>query len=198
MLSPGEEVAILDAALQDSNAYIWLFIKIALATSLRHSEVLRTRFDNFDPDRRRLGVQVKGGKWREQPLTRSIVAILEREREMAEDPKGWIFPNPRTSTGHADRMVKAFRRCVIRAELDPSILTPHTLRHTAITRLVAAGADVKTVQEFSGHESLEMVMRYTHSQTWAIDRALERMDEGTLPIRFTPTPTRARMGANRI
>jgi len=39
---------------------------------------------------------------------------------------------------------------------------------------------VKTVQEFSGHESLEMVMRYTHSQTWAIDRALERMDEGTV------------------
>lgn len=55
-----------------------------------------------------------------------------------------------------------------------------TLRHTAITRLVAAGADVKTVQEFSGHESIEMVMRYTHSQDRAIDQALDRMDEGTV------------------
>ena len=35
--------------------------------------------------RRPLGVKVKGGRWREQPLPREIVAILERERSMADD-----------------------------------------------------------------------------------------------------------------
>ena len=189
VLSPPEETALLEAALQDSNSFVWLFVKIGLATSLRHSEILGARFDTFDPHRRRLRVRVKGGNWRDQPLTRSIVAILGREREMAADPDGWIFPNPRAATGHYDRMVKAFRRSVVRAGLDPAVVIPHALRHTAITRLVAAGADVKTVQEFSGHESIEMVMRYTHSQDRAIDRALDRMDEETLvehPARRKP------------
>ncbi len=180
VLSPTEETALLEAALQDSSSYVWLFVKLALATSLRHSEMLGARFEHFDSHRRRLRVRVKGGKWRDQPLTRGITIILDRERKMAADPEGWIFPNPGSATGHTDRMVKAFRRCVVRANLDPPVVTPHILRHTAITRLVAAGADVKTVQEFSGHESIEMVMRYTHRQDRAIDRALDRMEDETV------------------
>jgi integrase len=38
-------------------------------------------------------------------------------------------------------------------------ITPHTLRHSAITYLSESGADVPTIKEFSGHRSLEMVMR---------------------------------------
>ena len=180
VLSPEEEVRLIEASLGDSNPYIWLFIKMALATSLRHSEILGASFLGFDPQRRRLRVLVKGGKWRDQPLPRSITEILIREREMTADPDGWIFPNPRTKTGHYDRMVKSFRRCVVKADLDPKIVTPHTFRHTAITRLVAAGADVKTVQEFSGHESIEMVMRYTHSQDRAVDLALDKLEQRTV------------------
>ncbi len=72
VLSVAEEGALLDAALADSNPYVWLFIKIGLATSLRHSEILSARFDRLDPQRKRLRVQVKGGKWREQPLSEEI------------------------------------------------------------------------------------------------------------------------------
>ena len=64
VLSPAEDAALLDAALQDSNPYVWLFIKMGLATSLRHSEMLAARFERFDSYRRRLRVRVKGGKWR--------------------------------------------------------------------------------------------------------------------------------------
>jgi integrase len=180
VLSETDEATLLSAALSDSNSFVWLFIKIALATSLRHSEVLSARFEHFDPVKRRLGVRVKGGLWRKQPLTRNITQILQRERSMASDPEGWIFPNPTTSTGHYDRMVKSFRRCVVQTGLDPIALTPHALRHTANTRLVAAGTDIKTVMEFSGHQSLEMVMRYTHAQDRTIDAALDRMDSRTI------------------
>ena len=39
-----------------------------LATGLRHSEMLGAQFKHFDPARRRLRVQVKGGHWRDQPV----------------------------------------------------------------------------------------------------------------------------------
>jgi integrase len=125
-------------------------------------------------------VKVKGSKWRKQPLTRGITEILVREREMVTNPDGWVFPNPSTKTGHMDRIVKAFRRTVVRAGMNPSLVTPHIMRHTAITRLAQSGADIKTIQEFSGHESLEMVMRYTHAQDRVVDEALDRMEGGTV------------------
>jgi integrase len=180
VISAEEENRLLRAALEDSNNYVWLFIKIGLATALRHSEILGARFDNFDAANRRLRVKVKGSKWRKQPLTRGITEILVREREMVTNPDGWVFPNPSTKTGHMDRIVKAFRRTVVRAGMNPSLVTPHIMRHTAITRLAQSGADIKTIQEFSGHESLEMVMRYTHAQDRVVDEALDRMEGGTV------------------
>jgi len=191
VISEDEEQLLLEAALRDSSSYIWLFIKLGLATSLRHSEILRARFDNFDPERRRLRVQVKGGRWRRQPLTRSITEILVKEREMAKDPKGWIFPSLRADSGHIESMDEAFGRCVKAAGMNPAMVVPHIMRHTAITRLAATGADIKTIQEFSGHESLTMVLRYAHAQDRAIDSALERLEMGTV----TEHP-RVRFGRN--
>jgi integrase len=54
------------------------------------------------------------------------------------------------------------------------------MRHTAITRLAETGAGITTIQEFSGHESLEMVLRYTHAQDRAVDSALDRLEGRTI------------------
>jgi integrase len=180
VISEVEEQLLLDAALRDSSPYIWLFVKLGLGTSLRHSEILRARFDNFDPERRRLRVQVKGGRWRRQPLTRGITEILVKESEMAKDPRGWIFPSLRAESGHVESMNVAFARCAKAAGMNPVVVVPHIMRHTAITRLAATGADIKTIQEFSGHESLTMVLRYAHAQDRAIDSALDRLEQGTV------------------
>src|SRR5262245_21549033 len=88
VISQEDEARLLDAALKDSQPYIWLFIKVGLATGLRHTEILSARFENFDRMRRRLKVWVKGGKWRQQPLTSSCCTLLENEREMAVDRRG--------------------------------------------------------------------------------------------------------------
>jgi integrase len=180
VISDEEEQKLLDAAMADSNVYAWLFIKFGLATGLRHAELLTARFENFDPARRRLRVRVKGGQRRNQPLTRGITEILAREREMAEDPDGWIFPTKTSASGHVESMKQPFARCVGRAGMDASVVTPHTMRHTAITRLAEIGADIKTIQEFSGHESLAMVLRYAHAQDRAVDRALDALEGRTV------------------
>ena len=80
-----------------------------------------------------------------------MTEILEREREMAEGPDGWLFPSPNSASGHIEDMKTAFGRCVIRAGIDPKAVIPHTMRHTAISNLAATGADIPTIQTFSGH-----------------------------------------------
>ncbi|MDP6602623.1 MAG: site-specific integrase, partial [Rhodospirillales bacterium] len=164
------------AALNDSNPYSWLFVKIGLSTSLRHREILSARFDGFDQGRRRLRVRVKGGRHREQPLSSVLTRILEREREMAEDSHGWIFPNPKSVSGHVEDMKTAFRRCVVRAGLNPKEVIPHTMRHTAITNMATTGADIPTIQDFSGHLSLKMVMRYAHARHQRVNQAVDEME----------------------
>ncbi|MEM9751013.1 MAG: tyrosine-type recombinase/integrase, partial [Pseudomonadota bacterium] len=87
-----------------------------------------------------------------------------------------------SGTGHRDRMDKPFRRAVIRAGLNPAEITPHVLRHTAITKLVKEGVDLPTIQRISVHKTLAMVMRYTHVHGQHIDAAIERLGR-TVPER---------------
>jgi orotidine-5'-phosphate decarboxylase len=57
----------------------------------------------------------------------------------------------------------------------------------AITRLASTGADIKTIQSFSGHESLQMIMRYAHPVDHAIDNALKKLDSNASPINSRET-----------
>lgn len=123
---------------------------------------------------------MKGDKWQGQPLTKGITETITNERKMAQDPDGWLFPSPRTKSGHIEQLSEAFSRCVKTAGMEPAVVVPHTMRHTAISRLAVSGADIKTLQEFSGHESMVMVLRYAHAQDRAVNQALDRMEGGTI------------------
>jgi site-specific recombinase XerD len=81
-------------------------------------------------------------------------------------------------------MAKQFKRAVERAGLSPQRVTPHVMRHTAITRLVQAGVDLPTIQRISGHKTLLMVMRYVHIYGTHIDNAISALDSA--PIAITP------------
>jgi len=77
-------------------------------------------------------------------------------------------------------MEQPFRNAVTRAGLDPRIVTPHVLRHTAITKLVQAGVDLPTIQQISGHKTLAMVLRYTHVHGTHVDKAIAALGR-TIP-----------------
>jgi integrase len=188
VLTHDEEHLLLEAALQDGNPYSWLFVKIGLSTGLRHSEILSARFDGLDGRRRRLRVRVKGDRVREQPLSSELVEILKRERNMAEDSDGWIFPSPKSASGHIEDMKTTFKRCLIRAGLSPKEIVPHTMRHTAITNLAETGADIPTIQEFSGHLSLKMVMRYTHARDRRVNHAVGEMERAKTKVERIAPP----------
>ncbi len=180
-LSDQQADDLLRAAVQGEDPDCWLFVAFGLNAAMRHGEILRTRFEHVDFDRLRLYIpQAKAGH-REQPITRELADILRKEREMRDGPMGWIFPSARPSlspSGHRTRMDRPFRRAVIRAGLDPRQVTPHVMRHTAITNLVQAGADLPTIQRISGHKTLAMILRYSHVHGPHIDQAIKAIGRG--------------------
>ncbi len=172
--------ALLHGGIADEDPDCWLFILFGLNTAMRHDEILRARYDQIDFDKLRLYIPDAKAGQREQPITPQLSSILRKEREMRDDDDrdGWVFPTPRpnaSGTGHRHRMNKPFRRAVIWAELDPKLITPHVMRHTAITNLVKAGIDLPTIQRISGHKTLAMVLRYTHVHGSHIDQAIRNI-----------------------
>jgi integrase len=143
---------------------------------MRHAEIVAIRKDEIDVSRRVIWIpQAKAGS-REQPITRELAEYLANRMQMLPPGSEWLFPSVGSATGHVHTIRKAFRRSVARAGMDPDRVTPHTLRHTAVTHLVQAGVDLPTVQRISGHKTLAMVARYAHQSGAHIEAAMERLE----------------------
>ena len=105
-----------------------------------------------------------------------LATILERVMQQRGEREGFLFKGgPGSATGYRHTFRKAFQRAVERAGMDPASVTPHVLRHTAITKLVKAGVDLPTIQRVSGHKTLAMVLRYSHVDGAHIDSAISHL-----------------------
>jgi len=178
-LSEQQCEALMTAALASGHPDLWLFVAFGLNTAMRHDEIINARWEHLDLANRRLFIpKAKAGK-REQPITAELAAILERERACRDDREGWVFPSPHmgTTTGRRGNLRRPFAKAVVRAGLDPAV-TPHVMRHTAITKLVQAGVDVPTIQRISGHKTIAMVLRYVHVHGQHIDEGIAALGRG--------------------
>ncbi len=178
-LSDDQCAALLDGAKADQDLDLWLFVSICLQTSMRHGEARRLWWEHYDAHRRRFYIpEAKAGE-RDQPVPKRLAEALTEVMTVRGVSKGYVFVGgPGSKTGYRHTFRKAFRRAVERAGLDPSKVTPHTMRHTAITKLVKAGVDLPTVQKVSGHKTLSMVLRYSHVDGAHIDNAIEHIGMG--------------------
>ncbi len=135
---------------------------------------------DVDLEARIIRVHGKGNKERVLPIGEKAVAAIRmyrdrlyRETGIAPQAGGALFLNHRkgrlTPRSIARILDKLVRQCGL---LVP--VSPHTLRHTFATHLLDAGADLRTVQELLGHESLSTTQKYTHV---SIDRLMETYDK---------------------
>lgn len=180
ILSIDNQKALMKAAIGDQDPVTWLFVAFGLNTAMRHSEILRVRWDQIDFKHRRINIpEAKAGQ-RQQPITKGLAELLEKERCQRDDQKGYIFAPTRNDgkSKHRRAMSKQFARTVTRAELDPAKVTPHIMRHTAITQLVQSGVDLPTIKSISGHKTLSVLLRYVHLVSDHIDQAVAHLDTG--------------------
>lgn len=180
VLSESDKRALMRGAIGDQDPLTWLFVAIAMGTGMRHSEILRVRWDEIDFAQRRIYIgKAKAGQ-REQPIPAGLADRLRAEWGQLGEPVGYLFPTTRADakSPHRQNMATQFRRAVERAKMDPAKVTPHILRHTAITGLVKAGVDLPTIQKISGHKTLAMVLRYTQLSDSHVDDSVAVLDDG--------------------
>lgn len=186
VLDDDEAARLAKAAILDPDPRLWLFIAVGLNSAMRHSEILRIRYDHVDVASRRIFIPTAKAGEREQPITPSLVEMLKRQRKLDGEGADWLFPTfrPHAKEAYRRSVATPFRRTVERAGLSTGRVTPHVMRHTAITRLVKAGIDLPTIARISGHKTLLMVMRYVHLHGRHIDEALSALD-ASLPKSIT-------------
>lgn len=142
------------------------------STGMRVSELVALNLDDVDFLGEVLHVRGKGKKERICPIgSRALQAIQQyleyRSRRIesnADFDAKVLFANKhgkRLSTRSVRRKMDKY---LIEAGLDPAI-SPHTLRHSFATHMLNNGADLRSVQELLGHQSLSTTQIYTHITT---------------------------------
>ena len=83
------------------------------------------------------------------------------------------------------KILTGFKAAVRDAGLSNDVVI-HTLRRTAISRMMDANIDPRTIMEISGHSSLAMLERYTHPREQRKIEALEAINRSRAQPRLEP------------
>jgi len=155
-----------NAGLRDRTILETLF-----STGLRVSELVGLNRDQIDLERKEFGVKGKGSKIRVVFLSDTAAQWIERYLRARKDNFKPLFIRysgavDTQKNGEKMRLTARSIQNVVskyaRKSGLPIEATPHTLRHSFATDLLISGADIRSVQEMLGHESIRTTQVYTH------------------------------------
>ncbi len=160
-------------------------LETLFSTGIRVSELVDLNFEDLDEAGEALLIRGKGKKERLVPLgahaLRALQHYVGKVRADRRFAAAWgedtgervLFVNKHGGRISARSVRRKLDKYLRQVGLDPSI-SPHTLRHSFATHLLENGADLRSVQELLGHQSLSTTQVYTHLTT---DRLREAYDE---------------------
>jgi integrase/recombinase XerD len=140
------------------------------ASGLRASEVTTLDVADLDLEAGVLRARGKGSKERVVPVGRAARAALRaylergRSKPLGQRPESRVFLNQRGGPLSHQGVHGIVERHARGAGL-AGRMTPHTLRHTFATHLLAGGCDLRTLQEMLGHADVSTTQIYTHLST---------------------------------
>ena len=164
-------------------------MELLYATGLRVSELVALPLSAMSRDGRMLIVNGKGGKERMVPLSEpamEAVAVYQRTREhfmpagrRPDESSPWLFPS-RSRAGHLtrNRFGQLLKGLAVDAGVDPDKVSPHVLRHSFASHLLAHGADLRSLQQMLGHADIATTQIYTH----VLDERLKRLVNEAHPL----------------
>jgi integrase/recombinase XerD len=170
VLSP-ESVEKLLAAPDPSERYYLrdrALLEILYATGSRASEVVGLKLVDLYLDSGFCKCLGKGSKQRVVPLGKPALAAIQDYltkqrphlvRSVPDSP--WVFVSRGGRALTREMLWILVKKYVRRAGLSARA-SPHTLRHSFATHLLAGGADLRTVQELLGHANIRTTQHYTH------------------------------------
>ncbi|WP_209426010.1 tyrosine recombinase XerC [Pararhodobacter sp. SW119] len=170
-LSETDAREMLDT-ISDDHAHPWIqardaaVLTLLYGCGLRISEALALTGRDRDLAGS-LRVRGKGGKERVVPvIPAAAVAVAEYARlcPWPLDPGAPLFRGARGGPLNARLIARAVEGARLRLGL-PATATPHALRHSFATHLLAAGGDLRAIQELLGHASLSTTQIYTGVDT---------------------------------
>ena len=144
-------------------------LEVLYATGCRASEVCSLKVRDLSLGERHLKCEGKGGKQRIVPVGSRAIQAIERYCERlrgelagrATHPPNELFLSRTGKPLDRIQLWRLVKRYATRAGMDREI-SPHSLRHSFATHLLAGGADLRMVQEMLGHASIQTTQIYTH------------------------------------
>ncbi|HET8738115.1 MAG TPA: site-specific tyrosine recombinase [Acidimicrobiia bacterium] len=142
-------------------------LEFLYATGARVSETVGVDLTDVDLEDKVVLVTGKGAKQRLVPLGRNAVEAIANwlpdrlrlvRRASRGDPLFVSLRGRRLTRQAVFDIVKKHARA---ADIEPTRVSPHVLRHSAATHMVEAGADLRTVQEMLGHATISTTQVYT-------------------------------------
>lgn len=149
----------------------YLLFKLVYGLGLRISEALELKTDSYNPRLGTITVTGKGNKQRIVPLPGRLKEELdfylrELREQVSSARSSYLFPGASEKPLSDTAARKILRKMMLKAGLAARI-SPHSLRHSLATHLLARGVDIRIVQEILGHASLNTTQIYTHTdRSW--------------------------------
>lgn len=159
-----DEIELLISSAGDIKNSVRLraMIELVYASGLRVSELCELPVTAILGDK--LLIHGKGAKERIVPMHAGAVAALNKWLAMRDDEKSkYVFPSSGAS-GHITRdgFFKILKKCAVLSGIDPHRVSPHVLRHSFASHLLAGGANLRAIQTMLGHEDISTTQIYTH------------------------------------
>jgi integrase/recombinase XerD len=147
-------------------------LELLYATGCRASEISNLRVADVNLEDRFCKCEGKGNKQRMVPMNRAAVsavkAYLDQLRPSlaakSSTPPPWLLLSVRGRRLRREAIWELVKKYALRAGI-PTTVSPHTMRHSFATHLLAGGADLRLLQEMLGHANITTTQIYTHVET---------------------------------